>query len=123
VEQAREPKASADLAKASGEAQLSKRASRHSHGARKRADDTQKLVFLTVEAAGLASSMLTGDLDPVPIPQGQLLNDATGNRKPQAQRNFTDPDSHILKGADGWIQGYNCQAAVDRDHQVMWRLA
>nr|WP_255002923.1 transposase [Cyanobium sp. HWJ4-Hawea] len=39
--------------------------------------------------------------------------------KPQAQRNFTDPDSHILKGADGWIQGYNCQAAVDADHQVI----
>ncbi|MBM5799086.1 MAG: transposase, partial [Cyanobacteria bacterium K_Offshore_0m_m2_072] len=30
-----------------------------------------------------------------------------------------DPDSHILKGADGWIQGYNAQAAVDSDHQVI----
>ncbi|MFQ6540403.1 IS5/IS1182 family transposase, partial [Aphanothece stagnina RSMan2012] len=48
-----------------------------------------------------------------------LPTDAIGNPKPTAQRNFTDPDSHILKGADGWIQGYNSQAAVDGDHQVI----
>ena len=45
--------------------------------------------------------------------------DGAGNPKPQAQRNLTDPDSHILKGGDGWIQGFNCQAAVDGDHQVI----
>jgi hypothetical protein len=39
--------------------------------------------------------------------------------KPAAQRNFTDPDGHILKGADGWLQGCNAQAAVDGDHQVI----
>jgi transposase len=33
---------------------------------------------------------------------------------PKAQRNFTDPDSRILKTKDGYIQGYNAQAAVDR---------
>jgi hypothetical protein len=32
---------------------------------------------------------------------------------------YTDPDSHVLKGGDGWIQGYNCQVAVDGDHQVI----
>jgi IS5 family transposase len=53
------------------------------------------------------------------MPHRQLPTDAAGNPKPQAQRNFTDPDSHILKGSDGWIQGYNCQAAVDGDHQVI----
>ncbi len=37
----------------------------------------------------------------------------------QGQRNFTDPNSHILKGADGWIHGYKAQAAVDGDHQVI----
>jgi hypothetical protein len=31
----------------------------------------------------------------------------------------TDTESHILKGGDGWIQGYNCQAAVDGDHQII----
>ncbi len=31
----------------------------------------------------------------------------------QAQRNFTDPESRIQKTADGFIQGYNGQLAVD----------
>lgn len=40
--------------------------------------------------------------------------------KDKAQRNFTDPESRIMKGGDGaWIQGYNAQAAVDRDEQVI----
>ncbi len=53
------------------------------------------------------------------MPQRMLPTDAAGNPRPSAQRNFTDPDSHILKGSDLWIQGYNCQAAVDGDHQVI----
>ena len=116
--QASEAEADA-AAEASGDAQLGKRASRRARGARKRANDTQKLALQTAEAAGLESPVLTGDLDPVAMPQRQLPTDAIGNPKPQSQRNFTDPDSHILKGADGWIQGYNCQAAVDSDHQVI----
>jgi transposase len=32
---------------------------------------------------------------------------------PKAQRNFTDPESKIQKTPDGFIQGYNAQAAVD----------
>ena len=117
--QASEAEANAAAAEASGDAQLDKRASRRARGARKRANDTQKLALQTAQAVGLESPVLTGDLDPVAMPQRQLPTDAIGNPKPQAQRNFTDPDSHILKGADGWIQGYNCQAAVDSDHQVI----
>ncbi|MCP5082581.1 MAG: IS1182 family transposase [Alphaproteobacteria bacterium] len=37
----------------------------------------------------------------------------------KAQRNFTDPDSRILKTKDGYIQGYNAQAAVDAQAQVI----
>ena len=37
----------------------------------------------------------------------------------RAQRNFTDPDSRIMKTQDGFIQGYNAQAAVDAEHQVI----
>jgi len=37
----------------------------------------------------------------------------------RAQRNFTDPDSRIMKARDGFIQGYNAQAAVDADHQII----
>jgi len=38
---------------------------------------------------------------------------------PKAQRNFTDPDSKIQKTSDGFIQGYNAQAAVDAHAQVI----
>src|ERR1700675_1110477 len=31
----------------------------------------------------------------------------------QDQYNFTDPESRIMKGADGIVQGYNAQAAVE----------
>ncbi len=37
----------------------------------------------------------------------------------KAQRNFTDPDSRILRTKDGFIQGYNAQAAVDADNQII----
>jgi transposase len=36
-----------------------------------------------------------------------------------AQRNFTDPDSRVLKTRDGFIQGYNGQLAVDTTHQII----
>lgn len=39
--------------------------------------------------------------------------------KPKAQRNFTDPESRILKTKDGFIQGYNAQAAVDGKAQII----
>jgi hypothetical protein len=37
----------------------------------------------------------------------------------KAQRNFTDPESRILKTKDGFIQGYNAQAAVDGQAQII----
>ncbi len=37
----------------------------------------------------------------------------------KAQKNFTDPDSKILKTGDGFVQGYNAQAAVDTESQVI----
>lgn len=37
----------------------------------------------------------------------------------RAQRNFTDPESKIQKTADGFIQGYNAQVAVDAHSQVI----
>lgn len=37
----------------------------------------------------------------------------------KAQRNFTDPQSRVLLTKDGYIQGYNAQAAVDSKAQVV----
>jgi len=36
-----------------------------------------------------------------------------------ARRNLTDADSRLLKTSHGYIQGYNAQAAVDADSQVI----
>jgi len=38
---------------------------------------------------------------------------------PKVQRNFTDPDSRVLLTKDGFIQGYNAQAAVDGAKQII----
>ena len=37
----------------------------------------------------------------------------------KAQSNFTDPESRILKTGNGYEQGYNAQAAVDAESQVI----
>ena len=117
-DQAEAAEQEAEAAEASGDEPRSKRAARRSRGARKRADDAQKQAIEKAEAAGL-DLVSMAEIDPLAMPQRTLPTDAAGNPKPSAQRNFTDPDSHILKGSDGWIQGYNCQAAVDGDHQVI----
>ena len=45
----------------------------------------------------------------------------TGVPDDKAQRNFTDPESHIMPAPGGkhFVQAYNAQAAVDSAHQVI----
>ncbi|TFD62264.1 IS1182 family transposase [Cryobacterium sp. Hh7] len=60
-----------------------------------------------------------GDDDDTAAQKG---DDAAKNAvvRPKAQRNFTDPDSRIMKTADGSFHyAYNAQAIVDADHQVI----
>jgi transposase len=62
------------------------------------------------------------DDDPTP-PTGSKppSTEHTSDVKPadKAQLNFTDPQSKIMKTSDGFIQGYNCQAAVDGKAQII----
>lgn len=57
--------------------------------------------------------------------EGREPRDPPGGRdafapKPTAQRNFTDPDSKIMKASDGaFHQSYNAQAIVDSGSQVI----
>jgi len=44
---------------------------------------------------------------------------STGVPEDKKQRNFTDSESRIMKTSEGFIQGYNGQAAVDADSQVI----
>ena len=43
----------------------------------------------------------------------------TGVPSAKVQRNFTDPESRIMKSSQGFVQAYNAQAAVDVDRQVI----
>ena len=56
---------------------------------------------------------------PEPMPEHQIPVTAQGLPTATAQRNFTDADSRIMKTGDGFIQGYNAQAAVDEAHQII----
>jgi len=37
----------------------------------------------------------------------------------KAQYNFTDPESRIMKGPDGFVQAYNAQIVVESEHQFI----
>lgn len=39
--------------------------------------------------------------------------------KPKDQRNFTDPESRIMKDSGGFVQAYNAQAVVDAASQIV----
>lgn len=53
------------------------------------------------------------------LPRHRVQATPSGSPKPKAQRNFTDPDSRIMKTNQGFLQGYNAQIAVDADSQVI----
>jgi hypothetical protein len=62
------------------------------------------------------------DLEPLAsdaMPRRGLARKADGTPTPKTQRNFTDPDSHLMQSGGSYLQGYNCQVAVDSDHQVI----
>ena len=49
--------------------------------------------------------------------KGQPAETATPD--PNAQYNFTDPESRIMKGPDGFVQAYNVQVAVDERQLII----
>jgi transposase len=53
------------------------------------------------------------------LPWRSMEVQTDGKPKPTSQRNFTDPESSIMPGRHGFIQAYNCQAAVDAAHQII----
>lgn len=61
---------------------------------------------------------LAGDAEARPQ-RGRPPTHPPGVPRDRAQRNFTDPDSRIMKTTDGFVQGYNAQAAVDATSQII----
>src|SRR5580693_3298031 len=51
--------------------------------------------------------------------RAEKIRAAKAELEAKAQKNFTDPESRIMKTKDGFIQGYNAQAAVDATAQVI----
>lgn len=58
--------------------------------------------------------------DEKPAKRGRPKKEPSGEPEDKAQKNFTDPESKImLSGDKSFIQGYNAQAAVDSEYQVI----
>jgi transposase len=53
------------------------------------------------------------------LPKHRVRTTPEGKPTDKAQRNFTDPDSRIMESGGSFLQGYNCQAAVDDERQVI----
>ena len=86
--------------------------------AHQKAEAARDLALQKAEQAGMEPP----DLEPLPsdaMPRRGLAHKADGSPTAKTQRNFSDPDSHIMPSDGNWIQGYNCQAAVDGDNQVI----
>jgi transposase len=103
-----------DAADASEQQKLADKAAR----AREKAEAARELAIEKAHEAGLEPQ----GLEPQPVdamPYRGLAHRADGSPTAKTQRNFTDPDSHIVKSDGNVLQGYNCQAVVDGDHQVI----
>ena len=53
------------------------------------------------------------------LPTHQVPTTVEGEPKPEAQRNFTDPESRIMVRDGAYLQGFNAQIAVDAGSQVI----
>lgn len=123
-------------ARAARAAQLREQAERARLAASQAADEAERTRALAraerrehaaaaVEAS--APSPLSGEDDDTDVEpaRADLLPEHSpkvtrdGLPKPAAQRNFTDPDSRIMERGGEILQGYNCQAAVDGDSQII----
>ena len=75
------------------------------------------------QARELAPDSDDDDLDPPAtgngLPKHQPNVTTDGKPHAKAQMNFTDADSRIMERGGVFLQGYNCQAAVDEGHQII----
>ena len=76
------------------------------------------------KAAAAEETRRRGEAEKKRITEGRKKNGKTPTPPKQepegkTQRNFTDPESRVLLTKDGYIQGYNAQAAVDAEAQII----
>jgi transposase len=100
-------------------------------GLRERAEEKGGLVGKQLEGMARVRDARAKELEPegedeqeseseaTALPEWSIQVTPDGKPRPGAQCNFTDPESHLMQGSDGLIQAYNCQIAVDDEHQVI----
>jgi hypothetical protein len=101
-------------APAADQAELNKKA----ETAAAKANAAREKAIEAAETAGVEPP----ELEPLvaeAMPRRGLARKADGTPTKKTQRNFTDPDSHLMQSGGSYLQGYNCQVAVDSDHQVI----
>ena len=133
-----EQRLKAEIAELLQKAEQADQAEDHRFGPHRRGDELpEELRFRERRLAKIqeAKAALEGEarlragVDEHEPPEGPEPKGSKGGRRrkqrkaepaPTAQRNFTDPDSRIMKGSDKqFIQGYNAQAVVDADTQII----
>ena len=115
--QATEPALAAEVATWLAEAEAVDTREDTEHGSERRGDELpawvankqERLAKIRAAKAALEAEAQEGAPPEAPPP----------TPRPTAQRNFTDPESRIMKGADGFVQAYNAQIAVTAGHQVI----
>jgi Transposase DDE domain len=91
------------------------------------ADQQARLARLRAAKAALEAEARTAPPPPDAEPgassgmsdHGRPRRAPDGGPPDRAQRNFTDPDSRVMKTKDGFVQAYNGQLAVDAAHQII----
>ena len=114
AEEARVKAAAAEESAAVEQAELKRKA----EAAAAKAEAAREAAIEAAENAGVKPP----DLEPLAsdaMPPRGLARKADGTPTRKSQRNFTDPESHLMQSGGSYLQGYNCQVAVDSDHQVI----
>lgn len=112
-----EPALAAEVARWLAEAEATDVREDGEHGPAQRGDELpawvankqERLAKIRAAKAALEAEARAGAPPDAPLP----------GPAPKAQRNFTDPESRIMKGPDGFVQAYNAQIAVDAASQVI----
>jgi len=93
--------------------------SRHLGGAPKPVDESARVRRAYDALQRVEREAATAPTDPTETSPTANPPDTDAAKPKQAKRNLTDPDSRLMPTKDGWVQGYNAQAAVTQDHLIV----
>jgi transposase len=119
-----EPKLQAEISEWFSRAEKADASEDAEHGKEKRGDEPPEWVKSRqrrLEKLRKAKAELEAEArqDEASERAAKLKKGSPSEPKDTAQRNFTDGESRIMNSHDGFIQAYNCQAAVDAESHVI----